>query len=309
VLERIEAVDFQSLRSVEVRLGGLTVVRGASNSGKTALIRALRVLVLGGRGTGYVTRGRKTATVRAEFSDGDVQTERGALNTYELAFPDRPPQVYTKLAGQIPEDVAKHLRLDELNIAAQFDRPYLLTETGSGVARVLGALTNVGLLLAAAQEANRRRGRALATLRGKAGELAHLRERLADFADLPQAIQRAQAAEEALAQVDRESARVQALRSLIEALRAAQGVVVEHRRLLPEVPDISAVEELAQQYARKRAVFAEAWTAQQAEDRVLSVMGEVVSTASLARQEFSDALAAAEVCPLCGGSTIERAGV
>jgi exonuclease SbcC len=82
----LEVVNFQSLKDVRLQLGKLTVIVGPSSSGKSALVRALRVLVQNGRGSGYVRHGSSSAAVGVQREDGvAVSIQRGALNEYRLA--------------------------------------------------------------------------------------------------------------------------------------------------------------------------------------------------------------------------------
>ena len=44
-LETLEISNFQSVEKADIQLGGFTVIVGPSNSGKSALLRALRAVV------------------------------------------------------------------------------------------------------------------------------------------------------------------------------------------------------------------------------------------------------------------------
>ena len=210
MIDALEIAGYQSLRKARIELGALTVIEGPSNSGKSALVRALVMLARNARGTAYISTGMTTCTVTAGSADeGWVlrltrSTARGK-DAYRLRILQggvagaRAPAAaeFTKLQGGVPDEASELLRLGDLNIARQPDPPFLLTESGRDVAAVLGRLTNVSMVLAAAAEAGRRRKQAARDLKGADARLAELREQAQEFAglgDRRRAIGRAEAA-------------------------------------------------------------------------------------------------------------------
>jgi len=63
---RVRVEDFQSLQSVDFTATGLTVITGASNIGKTALIRAIEGALFGKPGDYYIKHGEHTTKVRLQ---------------------------------------------------------------------------------------------------------------------------------------------------------------------------------------------------------------------------------------------------
>lgn len=151
--------DYQALHRARLRLGKFTVVTGPTGSGKSAVVRALKLAVFNARGTGYVRTGAKSAKVILQDDLGLLVgiTRGGRGQDAYLLDVLGEKKTFTKLAGGVPEEVAALLQLGDINFAGQFDRPFLLAETGSVVARTLGELTNVTLVFDAAREANRRK--------------------------------------------------------------------------------------------------------------------------------------------------------
>src|SRR5712692_4596126 len=210
MLESIRVNNFQSLRKVDLPLGRLTVIVGPSSSGKSSVVRALRTLVSNARGASYVSRGQKVASVTATGENHSVTIERGeGHGVYrlltDLHTDQEQEKTFTKLGGDVPEQVTAALGIKpfedgtSLNFASQFDRPFLLTETGSTVARVLGELTNVSVIFAAAREANRRRLVAQSTLKIRQSDLVNLVAQLQKFQDLPVRVAQCSATEKILA--------------------------------------------------------------------------------------------------------------
>lgn len=57
MLTSVEIENFQSVRRARLELGRFTVVTGATGSGKSAVLRAIRLLAFNARGTSYIMRG------------------------------------------------------------------------------------------------------------------------------------------------------------------------------------------------------------------------------------------------------------
>ncbi len=159
MIREVRVAGYQSLRQARLELGRFTVVTGHTGSGKSSLIRAMQLLAFNASGTSYIRRGGTRAAVMVRADDAAVRITRGTArgqDSYELRVGDD-GKTFTKLGGKVPEAVTAALRIGSLNFAGQFDRPYLLDASGGEVARTLGELTNVTILLRAAQEAQRRK--------------------------------------------------------------------------------------------------------------------------------------------------------
>lgn len=256
-LRSLSIRNFQSLRDVSLDLAPFTVIVGPSSSGKSALTRAIKTLTSNRRGTDFITQGENTCTIEATTPTGTVTLTRSPstapqANAYVLTpSPDSPaspaPTTYTKLGGETPEDVSRFLGIpanSTLHFAGQFDKPFLLDETGSEVARTLGALTNVSVILDGAKEANRRKLQAAATKKLRDQDLEAVRSRIPEFVSLKDQAAALVAAEEALSTAQKLSAdlaRIDASLGAIEVLERALPSMREQAHL--DVPDDAAITE------------------------------------------------------------------
>lgn len=158
-IKKVRIQGFQShLDSTFTLSPGLNVITGPSDAGKTAIIRALRWLAFNEpqgeafihtiRDTdGNITQTAEQATVTVEFDDGITvsKTRRKGKTTYtHSSYPD--PWEKAELPLEIKESLGliKQSYGDNfdtcLNFAYQLDPPFMLSETGSTGAKVLGKL-------------------------------------------------------------------------------------------------------------------------------------------------------------------------
>jgi len=314
MLRKLEIENYQSLRKLSLVLGRLTVITGPSSSGKTAAIRALRMLAFNARGTSYISRGQKSCRVALELDgigDADhpdrvelTRSARGGGDAYcTERMADRRHSCgagmkYTKLGGQVPPQVSGMLRLAPLNFADQFDRPFLLDSSGGEVARTLGSLTNVIMIFRAGQEAGRRKLALSAELKARRAGLAALQERAQQFAGLAGRQAAVSEAESALASMGDAAARAQRLRELTAALGAAQAQAAAVT--VPEVPDAGPMLAAAARSARLCALVA----GHAGAHRQLAAAGQALASARADSAEAAALLRTlleeAGYCPVCG---------
>jgi len=70
--------NFQSIKSAKVVIDGFTVIYGPNNSGKTALIRAVRGVFQNTQGTAFVRRGTAKCSVKIDMPEvPSIQWEKG----------------------------------------------------------------------------------------------------------------------------------------------------------------------------------------------------------------------------------------
>jgi DNA repair exonuclease SbcCD ATPase subunit len=303
---------YQSVRKrTDLTLGRFTVVTGPTGSGKTSLIRALRLLAFNQRGTSYISHGEKLASVVMGFPVPGVQPycavgiHRGQRGTDKYIIATMPEEgehteqeEFTKLGGKVPEQIAALLRLTDLNFAGQFDRPFLLDDSGSEVARVLGRLTNVTVIFEAAREGSRRKGEVARDLKKAEAEIARLTAEAERFARLREHISSVESAESALASAEHAETRAARLRALTGALRTAQAHSAAI--VLPEPPDMAKLEELA---ARHKLLTIGISGIRG--ERIIATRHDQLArgfavTEAQAGAEVSHLLREAGVCPTCG---------
>lgn len=185
---RVRVRNFQSIKDAEIVIDGFAVVTGPNNSGKTALMRAIRGLFTNAPVGPYIRYGEASLSVEITFSDGaTILWEKGwekpdqkgkSINRYvvngvEINNVGRgvPPEVEALGVCQINAGSDKIWP----QIAEQFDGTlFLVNRSGSSVAEALSDVDKVGRLTEALKLSERDR-------RGTEGDLKLRKQDVEDY--------------------------------------------------------------------------------------------------------------------------------
>lgn len=307
MINRLSIRNFQSLKSADLDLGTFTVIVGPSSSGKSALIRAVRALASNVRGTGQITRGQKNLAITAHTDTAVVTLERGERSGLYRLTDAHGEQIFTKLGAAVPGPVTAALRIEpaidtgSVNFAGQFDKPYLLDESGAVVARQLGELTNVSVIFEAVRAANRARANAASVLKTRRADLTLLTSRLADFTGLGDRLKALDEAEELNARRVTLTARAARLGGLIAHAASVERTLAT--ALPPVVPDAAVLNQKLNRLLELKSKLNRIDT-QRGRLRTASTEYDAADH-GLAHLEFElrTALVRAKVCPTCGQAT------
>lgn len=312
-LQRVHVKNFQSIADTTLELGGLTVLVGPGDAGKSAILRALRALCLNDASDDDIRHGEKRATVTLTDEDGTViewWKERGVGGCYR-AF----GKEFTKTGGEVPVEIAEYLGIGRIEVDAtteltpqlsdQFDSPFIIWETGSRRARILGKATRLDVVVTAQMACKKN----LDTHRREAEradrELEEVMSQLASLPDVPALTRR-------LNEVEATRALVVSAFTLVDRARELGARLAEVRSRAQAV-DVSA-----QRNILRRSIDllerAELCTRLREERREVGIrrMELAVKQGELKtrREEYEAACEEAGVCSVCGGLlTHEECGV
>lgn len=269
MIRRLRIRDFQSLQEIDLELGPLTVIVGESNSGKSAVRRALAGMARNDPSGGRIRSGASSTRVEVQVDDTEVSWAKGeGKNEYTLTA-DGKTTVFDKPGANVPDPVAAVLRLDpDLHLATQFDPPYLLTESPSKAAKELGGLTNITTLYEATREAERQRRDANRQAKTTTELAEDAEEELAAYAGLAAESEALRLAGELLTSAHAAVAAQQAAESAAHNARLCHTTWTTQQARLTEVGNIGPAEEAIAR-AQDRAGTARVLTAAAAEARRL----------------------------------------
>lgn len=136
----IEIFNFQSHKNSELKFcNGVNAIVGNSDSGKTAIIRALN-WVLNNRPSGDSFRsnwGGETI-VDVIFDDCTISRIKGDENKYFMHGQD-----FKALNGNVPDEIREAINMSEVNVQYQLDSPFMLSASSGEVAKTLNKIANL----------------------------------------------------------------------------------------------------------------------------------------------------------------------
>lgn len=225
MLQQITLVHFQSHRITSIKFHpGVNVILGASDSGKSAIVRALRWVCFNrpaGDAFRSHTAGKEKTSVTIRVDDKDISRIRGnTANLYQIGEKD-----YQAVGREPPEDVTTHLNITEDNFQSQLDSPYLLNLSGGDLARELNGIAHLEVI-----------DRALANCRGELLEcgrsLTSLEQRITEtdtqlngFLELDEVIRLRDSLVKLKEKVDGNTAEANLLRQIVTQYNALQGTL------------------------------------------------------------------------------------
>ena len=133
MINSIHIQNFQSHKDTKIELHkGVNTLIGSSDSGKSSIIRAIRLAVYGKpRGDAYRSWWGGDTFVSLETDTGKVKRIKTKTeNSYTIN--DGEP--FKALGNDIPPEVTAILNMDSINLQKQLDKPFLLDETPGAVA-------------------------------------------------------------------------------------------------------------------------------------------------------------------------------
>jgi hypothetical protein len=165
MITRIEIDNFMAHERLLLDLGpGMTVITGPNNTGKSAIVEALRCVAENPPAAPFIRHGAKEARVTLTLRDDDGEWRIVWIRVkgharYELYLPDaQEPEVYAKFGTTPPEDILRRLRLNlvgeerakalDVHLGDQRKPVFLLDAPGSAAAQFFAASTESAHLLA-----------------------------------------------------------------------------------------------------------------------------------------------------------------
>jgi len=132
MIQSIEISNFQSHKHSTLEFDpGVNVIVGSSDSGKTAIIRALRWLIWN-RPSGDSIRswwGGDTE-VTLTLPTSTISRIKGKENLYKLNDIE-----FKAFGTDVPEEIQKEINFNDLNLQQQLERPFLLDDSSGEVAQ------------------------------------------------------------------------------------------------------------------------------------------------------------------------------
>ena len=170
---RVRVKNFQSIKEAEITIDGLTAITGPNNTGKSAMLRAIRGVAENTRGTAFVRHGAAQCEVELTFEDGRTVKWIKGPKTKPTYIIDGGKPIHP---GQgVPDEVKTLLGVHTITaggrdiwpqVAKQLSgQVFLLDEPGSVLAEAVANVDRVGRLNRALKAAEKDRRAATSELK------------------------------------------------------------------------------------------------------------------------------------------------
>lgn len=293
MLEKLTLEDFQCHEHLEIDFDErVTTIVGDNDSGKSAVVRALRWVAFARPAGPSVVRRGGGGDCRVRLrADGQTVTRTrqrsGGRTTYRLA--DRG---FAAVGQQVPPDVGRQVNVGGVNFQRQADSHFWLALSGPEAARQLNAVVDLQQIDLALAEGAR-------SLRDARAEYRFARERQkaakAEFDRLqwvPEALESLQSLSTLITKADEAGATASELEKMMsDAAQAAEAVKSANRAVLDAATAVNAI-------AEAKEVAAEADGLEGMLEEVNKWLEEEEQNLKAAGR-LAEKLNAVKTCPLC----------
>ncbi len=238
-IQKIQIEGFQSHKKTELEPAPsrqLTVIVGPSDSGKTAIIRALRWLYYDiPRGTDFISVQERSARVTLSLADGNKVVRERSRTTYNRYLVN--DQRFEGFKNIVPAEVMENTGVRpvtvgdlvlNLNLAEQLDGPFLgKSVSAPAKAKVLGKLAGTEEIDLAARQLNTDLFRRRQEEKNLVNNINRLREEIKEFDYLPELKGEIEAGKNLLAAVKAATEKKALLEKLREELRKVNAGIIE----------------------------------------------------------------------------------
>ncbi len=265
MIHRLVLQNFMTHKQTVLELHpGVTVLTGPNNTGKSAVVEALRCVSENPPSAQLIRHGATKAVVRLELDDGSwIQWERTSGSAvYKVRFPDGREETYAKVGrSAVPEDIQALLRLHSLptesgpvdvHIGNQKAPIFLLDQSGSQAAGFFAASTEADYLLAMQQVLKEKTVVAQRERKRLKEELEQLEKAILALAPLPAMAQEMKQAEDLYAEIEAKHRAIPLLESFIQRaeslkhrldLWAQKSRQLQHLHTPPQIHDTALLKD------------------------------------------------------------------
>lgn len=268
LFKKLTIENFQSHQHTVVDLStGLNVFVGPSDSGKSAILRALRwVLFNVPRGTDFIRKGATQCRVGLTFTDGTevIRVRSSSVNRYILRLPDQEEQQFEGFGNTVPQEIIqvhhiKPIQLDQkdifLHFGTQLESPFLLSESDRNKAKIIGRISGSHLIDNALKKTSADRQHLSLEMKQVEQQVTDLKGKLEPYTDLPK-IEEAYLQSEALfAKAKRKQEKVDQLKKWLLQLQTIRKEVKQMRQVIERLQHLPRLEQLLQMLELKNSVY------------------------------------------------------
>lgn len=256
----IELINFEAHKKTRIDFNrrGLNAITGASDSGKSAIIRGLRLAFYNEpKGADFIRHGTTRATVRVGMSTGHIierSRTKSSSGEYVITDPNGQQETFKGFGNAIPAQVSNAHQMPKvelavgnerpINFAYQLDGHFLLSDSPAQRASAIGRLTGVHLVDAAIKEKTKEM-RAI-TIETNAAEqmIEELTERLETYNWIDDQEKYLRAIEGLMLGAEKDEEEIVQLQALAEERAEIRANINEYKAVVAELSYIDEVDKV-----------------------------------------------------------------
>ena len=145
-IKRTQLKNFQSHKNTTLEFSpGVNIITGTSDSGKTAIFRALYWLCFN-RPSGDAFRSSwggdtEVSVLLDDFDKPITRKKTKSKNSYQIG-----DSVFKAMGSDVPDEVKKIVNMNHINLQMQLDRPFLLDASAGEVARHFNNIAHLDVI-------------------------------------------------------------------------------------------------------------------------------------------------------------------
>ena len=147
LIKRIVIENFQSHKHTAIELSsGVNAIVGTSNSGKTAILRALLWVINNRpRGNAFIRHGQTEANVGLHLDSGCVisRNRNSKNNKYNICNDGEAGISFEALGGDVPEEVSALLNFSDINVQEQLSPYFLVLESPGKIGQYINGIVKL----------------------------------------------------------------------------------------------------------------------------------------------------------------------
>jgi len=219
----------------------LNVIVGKTDSGKTAVIRALRwVLQNRPLGVSFRSKWGGDTKVSCIFDNGTVTRFKNNSNDYyELILPNEKKLEFRALNKDVPAEIVQFLNMNEINLQRQFDQPFLLSNTPGQIAAFFNKIAGIDVIDIAAKNARREITELNQTIKGQRKDIKDKTKRLSLFDFIEIADKELEILENKQKEIDKNEQVVQQIKEIVGKIDEISDKIKDEECLLAYEPIIN----------------------------------------------------------------------
>jgi len=221
---------------------GVNVIVGESDAGKSAIIKALRLVITNKpSGEEFISHWSNSTVVKVNVDRKIVKRTkfRSGDNLYHIGNNE-----YRAFGQSVPEDVSNLFNILDVNIQKQLDRPFLLDETSGEVAKYINKLVNLEVIGRASKNAIARISNDKRLLNQVVAYEKELKESLTKFDWLVEAEDKITKLEQTRSSINKLTIQISDIERLILDIEEVKANKKEMDNLLKAEPELKRLSDL-----------------------------------------------------------------